>query len=243
MCVRLFAFATSSQPPAQLVAQRQAKRDQLEADAKTYADIKTAYDDANASLQQSEALLQTLVTGLSSTSNNDASSSGYMGQLAAARAKGAALGTEAEQARVRIGHLTKDLKEKEPRAAKAAGDGKGLLGELEKAKKERTRLEADLGGDGGDDSAHESLAATREELSKTVRELSRKRDDLRSGLARLDFQYADPERGFDRRKVKGLVANLVEIDEANFSASTALEISAGGRLYNVRARICTSTCP
>ena len=33
--------------------------------------------------------------------------------------------------------------------------------------------------------------------------------------------------------MKGLVATLVDLDEANFKSSTALEICAGGKLYNV----------
>lgn len=56
---------------------------------------------------------------------------------------------------------------------------------------------------------------------------------LKSRLASIDFTYSDPEANFDRSKVKGLVANLVDLDEENFSNSTALEICAGGKLYNV----------
>lgn len=56
---------------------------------------------------------------------------------------------------------------------------------------------------------------------------------MKSRLAAIDFSYSDPEPNFDRSKVKGLVATLVHLDEANFKSSTALEICAGGKLYNV----------
>jgi len=56
---------------------------------------------------------------------------------------------------------------------------------------------------------------------------------LKSRLAAIDFSYSDPEPSFDRSKVKGLVATLVDLDESNFKSSTALEICAGGKLYNV----------
>ena len=47
----------------------------------------------------------------------------------------------------------------------------------------------------------------------------------------MDFQYRDPERGFDRSSVKGVVAKLVRVkDPAN---ATALEVAAGGKLYQV----------
>lgn len=60
-----------------------------------------------------------------------------------------------------------------------------------------------------------------------------KRDSLKQRLSNLDFEYTDPTPNFDRSKVKGLVANLITISEDNYSKSTALEIAAGGRLYNV----------
>ncbi len=56
---------------------------------------------------------------------------------------------------------------------------------------------------------------------------------LKSRLAAVDFTYSDPYPNFDRSKVKGLVATLVDLDETNFRSSTALEICAGGKLYNV----------
>lgn len=58
-------------------------------------------------------------------------------------------------------------------------------------------------------------------------------DGVRSRLASLEFDYVDPYPGFDRAKVQGLIATLISILPANHSAATALEICAGGRLYNV----------
>lgn len=59
---------------------------------------------------------------------------------------------------------------------------------------------------------------------------------MRSQLTSLNFQYSDPVPNFDRAKVKGLVAELIHLDEENHHCSTALEICAGGRLYNVSIR-------
>jgi structural maintenance of chromosome 2 len=56
---------------------------------------------------------------------------------------------------------------------------------------------------------------------------------LRSQLSGLDFTYSDPYPNFDRSKVKGLVATLTSLSDKHFDKSTALEIAAGGRLYNV----------
>lgn len=56
---------------------------------------------------------------------------------------------------------------------------------------------------------------------------------LRHSLTSLDFTYSDPYPGFNRNLVKGLVASLLELDPSHFDKTTALEIAAGGRLYNV----------
>eukprot|EP01038_Epipyxis_sp_PR26KG_P009047 gene9047-12200_t len=49
--------------------------------------------------------------------------------------------------------------------------------------------------------------------------------------ARLSFEFRDPVRGFDRSKVKGLVARLIKVSDK--SVTTALEITAGAKLYQV----------
>lgn len=48
----------------------------------------------------------------------------------------------------------------------------------------------------------------------------------------IDFRYSDPECGFDRSRVKGVVAKLTRVVDP--STSTALEVAAGGKLYQVR---------
>jgi chromosome segregation ATPase len=41
----------------------------------------------------------------------------------------------------------------------------------------------------------------------------------------------DPERGWDASRVKGVVAKLVRVKDP--ATATALEVTAGGRLYQV----------
>ena len=56
--------------------------------------------------------------------------------------------------------------------------------------------------------------------------------DVWNGTAAgMDFQYRDPERGFDRSAVKGVVAKLVRVKDS--ADATALEVAAGGKLYQV----------
>lgn len=49
----------------------------------------------------------------------------------------------------------------------------------------------------------------------------------------MDFEYSDPTPDFDRSKVKGIVASLVSLPKEHLNKSTALEVCAGGKLYQV----------
>jgi structural maintenance of chromosome 2 len=71
------------------------------------------------------------------------------------------------------------------------------------------------------------------ELQDLVRDLGEQAEGIKRKIANIDFTYSDPTPDFDRRKVKGLVAQLFNLPEENFESATALEVCAGGRLYNV----------
>ena len=60
-----------------------------------------------------------------------------------------------------------------------------------------------------------------------------RRDAIKQRLSFLDFNYSLPHPNFDTSQVKGLVASLVHLRPEDYNKSTALEITAGGRLYNV----------
>ncbi|KAJ9117568.1 hypothetical protein QFC22_004418 [Naganishia vaughanmartiniae] len=212
------------------------KRQEYDTDVASFASTKQEYDTATRDLAKAEELLQTLITGLgaaNSSNEEGEATGGYMGQLADAKALMAAAATEAEQAKVKIGLLEKDLKDKEPRAKKAAKEGEGLTKEYEAAKSKLEALQASMAKMDWDESKEQDLSARQAELNERIAVLSEKRDALKSRLAGLDFSYSDPYPNFDRSKVKGLVANLINLDKSMYHNSTALEICAGGRLYNV----------
>lgn len=62
-------------------------------------------------------------------------------------------------------------------------------------------------------------------------QLCKREEQLSGSLSNFDFKYSDPEKGFDRRRVKGTVASNLRVrDPAN---ATGLEALAGGRLHQV----------
>lgn len=79
---------------------------------------------------------------------------------------------------------------------------------------------------------YNALDEERRELEMAVAELSERVDTLSAQLqGRLAFKYSDPVRGFDRSKVKGLIAKLIALRDQKHA--TALEVAAGGKLYQV----------
>lgn len=210
----------------------EAKKLASKEDMTAYSELKAAYDAGAEELARTEELLQTLLTGLSS-SKDDEGAGGYMGALAEAKARLAAAGTEAEQAKVKIGLAEREIKDKEPRAKKAEKDGEGLIKELATKRAEVEALRTRINAAGWDEDKERTLLERQAEHGQKIAHLSEKRDALKSRLAALDFDYSDPHPNFDRSKVKGLVATLVDLDESNYACSTALEICAGGRLWNV----------
>lgn len=213
---------------------RDEKTEELKGLSESFGRLKTEYDQANDALTKEDELLQTLLTGMASKSKDDKTvQGGYMGRLADAKAREAAAGTQIEQAKLKIGHLEKERKTKEPQAKKAEKESAGLLSELKAARASVEKLESNIQATGWDEERERDLLNNHAEGAKRVSELLEKRDHLKSRLAGMDFTYSDPESNFDRSKVKGLVASLVSLEQGKEQYSTALEICAGGRLYNV----------
>ena len=83
-----------------------------------------------------------------------------------------------------------------------------------------------------DENEFNALEEEKDQLEPSVAELSDLVENLQTQLeSRLKFEYSDPVRGFDRSKVKGIVANLIQVKQKEHA--TAIEVAAGGKLYQV----------
>jgi structural maintenance of chromosome 2 len=107
---------------------------------------------------------------------------------------------------------------------------------LSKKKDSATKKVADiksqLAGLEFSDTDYDALDAEKAEVDASVKELNERIKLLEGSLKRrLEFSYTDPVRGFDRSKVKGLVANLIRVKDPVHA--TALEVVAGGKLFQV----------
>lgn len=133
--------------------------------------MKDAYDAGQSELSKLEELLQSLLTGLSSNKNDEENAGGYLGQLAEAKARLAAAGTEAEQAKVKIGLAEKELKEKEPRAKKAEKDGEGLIKELAAKRTQLEKLRKQVESAGWDEQQEREMLESQAQHQSKMTEL------------------------------------------------------------------------
>lgn len=203
----------------------------------THRNLQEKYESTNVELQKvkddvekKEELLQTLQTGVASKEGQEG---GYQGQLQEARNKASAAATEQEQAKLKIDDFTKRIKEDEPRAKKAEKDNAALIKDLDSLRGQAKNLEAQMSKLGFDAGREQGMNEEQTRLQARIADLKQQEDALKRKVANIDFNYADPSPNFDRSKVKGLVAQLFTLDENHTRAGTALEVCAGGRLYNV----------
>lgn len=149
----------------------EAKRGNVERLTASHLERKEKHAVLQSQLATSEELLQTLVTGLSSSNHNSAAG-GYLGQLADAKARAASAATEEEEARMRMTMVEKELKEKEVKwkaVEKEAGDGEKSL---TKARKDVQILEAKLASISWDSGKEQEADAQIREAREQVRSLT-----------------------------------------------------------------------
>jgi len=152
-------------------------------------------------------------------------------KLAEAKATASAAEAEAKAAAVRSKHLEKDLvaaraslKAKEKEGSQAASDLAALGAEADACRAALSKLSFDP-------ASHAAAAAAQRAASAATGMAQEEVNLLSSQLSALDFQYRDPERGFDHSRVKGVVAKLLRVTDP--ATATALEVLAGGKLYQV----------
>jgi structural maintenance of chromosome 2 len=110
------------------------KRLQVEELTASYATIKDAHTTTQTKLANAEELLQTLLTGLTSSGAGTSGGGGYMGQLADAKARLAQATTEEDQCRMQLGMSERELKALEGRWKEVAREAEGAKGKLDAMK-------------------------------------------------------------------------------------------------------------
>ncbi|KAG7172952.1 structural maintenance of chromosomes protein 2-like [Homarus americanus] len=136
-----------------------------------------------------------------------------------------------KQAEMKLKHSKEELKKKEQEMKCTSAEYTKDKSFLDRMEKEVKNLETQLGKLDYDDSKVEELEGERRLLNNQIMNLQEKVEHLESRYPQLCFNYKDPEKNFNHSLVKGLVCKLVKLRDP--TTATALEVTAGGKLYNV----------
>lgn len=174
---------------------------------------------------------QNELAGAEAGDGRDASNRSLQERLACAQNAQMEADAEAKAAETRVKHLQKHLTEQKKALAAKQKEGSKLEKDLHKETEAVQACQERLASLNFDASGAKALEDAVQEGKQRVQACQDKVDELSSHLAAVNFDFKDPSRGFDRSKVKGVVAKLVRV--ADPKTTTALEVAAGGKLYQV----------
>ncbi|KAH0953570.1 hypothetical protein HN011_011297 [Eciton burchellii] len=139
--------------------------------------------------------------------------------------------TELKQCEMTLNHNKQQLSKKQKDTCNTENEYKKYSVDLEKKNKELKNFENELQKLDYKDGYAEDLKHQRKTLIADIRPLREKLDQFESRYPQTRFEYQKPEPNFDTKSVKGIVCKLINVKDKK--AAYALEVAAGGKLYNV----------
>ncbi|XP_042169437.1 structural maintenance of chromosomes protein 2-like, partial [Oncorhynchus tshawytscha] len=183
----------------------------------------------SAALEAAQCHFKAVSAGLST--NEDGEEATLAGQMMTCKNDISKADTEAKQAQMKLKHAQQELKAKQTEVKKMDSGYQKDQDAFNTVKKNKEKLEADMEKLQYQDGKEEGLLDRKRQLNREVTTLRNTYESLMSRFPNLRFDYSDPERDWDRSRVKGLLANLITVSDVCYS--TGLEVVAGGKLYNV----------
>lgn len=199
--------------------------------------FRNEHDKVAAEVKQTEDLLQSLETGVAISEDGHAET-GYGKLLRELRGKMSECNLGLKDCELKLTAIDEELQGINPKVAKMTKESQGTIQKLTSLRQEIENLNGKIKGS-EDDSREEqlkfdALQGRRQELERQSSECREIIDQCRGKVSHISFRYSDPTPNFDRSKVKGLVAELIRMDsQVAGKYGSALEVAAGGRLYNV----------
>ncbi|XP_015877794.3 structural maintenance of chromosomes protein 2-2 [Ziziphus jujuba] len=191
------------------------------------ADLKKKVAELSESLEKYEKEHQGVLAGKGS--GNEEKS--LQDQLSDAKVAVGSAETEFKQLETKISHCEKELKENTNKLMSKREEAVAVETELHARVKDVENLRVALNSLPYKEGQMEALQKDRASELEWVQKLKDEIRNLSAQLAHVEFKYRDPVKGFDRSKVKGVVARLIKVKDS--STMTALEVTAAGKLFNV----------
>ncbi|KAG4137031.1 hypothetical protein ERO13_D07G046000v2 [Gossypium hirsutum] len=191
------------------------------------ADLKKRVGDLSKSFKEHEKEYQAIVAGKSSGNEEKC----LADQLGDAKVAVGAAETELKQLRTKISHCGKELEEKRHQLMSKRDEALEVENELNSRRKDVEKVKIELESLPHKEDQMETLQKDCAIELELIQKLKDTVQDLSAQLANVQFTYCDPVKKFDRSKVKGVVVKLIKVKDS--SAMAALEVTAGGKLFNV----------
>ncbi|XP_022736184.1 structural maintenance of chromosomes protein 2-2-like isoform X5 [Durio zibethinus] len=191
------------------------------------ADLKKRVEDLSKSLEEHEREHQAVLAGKSSDNEEKC----LEDQLGDAKVAVGAAETELKQLKTKISHCEKELGEKTRQLMSKRVEAVDVENELNSRTKGVEKVKIELESLPCKEGQMEALQKDRASELELIQKLKDGVRDLLAQIANVQFTYCDPVKNFDRSKVKGVVAKLIKVKDS--STMTALEVTAGGKLFNV----------
>ncbi|GCE97997.1 structural maintenance of chromosomes protein 2 [Zygosaccharomyces mellis] len=209
----------------------------LESKSEAWRNMEKEYqhlDEKGKQLKESHSkkseLLSTLQTGISSVGTTGG---GYNEQLAAAKENLQETEIVIQKCHLKIEHLNKELHTNRPKLERAKVDNEEGLNQIKKHKSIQESLIKELNEYGYDQSAVRELRQKEYSMRQELHNVERETEYLRRNVANIEFNYSRPSEKFDPSSVKGVAAQLFTLNKDNYDSALALQVCAGGRLFNV----------
>ncbi|KAL6267069.1 hypothetical protein P5V15_000145 [Pogonomyrmex californicus] len=139
--------------------------------------------------------------------------------------------TELKQCEMTLNHNRQQLNKKQKDMHSTENEYKKYNVDLEKKEKELKNLQNEMQKLNYKDGYLEDLKNQKNKLITEIQPLREKLNQFESRYPRTRFHYQNPEPNFNVKSVKGIVCNLINLKDTR--AAYALEVAAGGKLYNV----------
>eukprot|EP00554_Chaetoceros_debilis_P012283 CAMPEP_0194114992 /NCGR_PEP_ID=MMETSP0150-20130528/22110_1 /TAXON_ID=122233 /ORGANISM="Chaetoceros debilis, Strain MM31A-1" /LENGTH=1215 /DNA_ID=CAMNT_0038805361 /DNA_START=221 /DNA_END=3868 /DNA_ORIENTATION=- len=206
------------------------KQSEVSNDSSRINQAQKAARDAEEKVERLTKEYQNMCAGISSEESGEGMT--LPDQISKAHGDANAADAKAKQAGMKIKHIKKSVKTVEKDMKKEEKSSTALSQEKESAVHKVETLKNKLSTINFSPTEYSQLETERVQLETSTGKLQEIVDTLRAQLqGRLRFNYSDPVRGFDRSKVKGLIAKLIQVNDPKYT--TALEVVAGGKLFQV----------
>lgn len=196
----------------------------------SYNESKLRLSTLKEEFNKKEELLLTLTTGVTAKGGTDG---GYTSQLKESKEALNKSQNAIKQATMKRQHLEEKMANDEARLNKAKEENKSLLQDMEIRKQEIESKEMQFKQFGYDPEAYNALRDQESMLRKQLDQCYQEFNNIKRDIGNIEFNYATPYADFNPSSVKGVALELFQLKENESDKAMALQVCAGGRLYNV----------